>query len=370
MPDNFLKMFSVSGWVSRIGLILFLVFFPLKYGFYLGGDPFIMGTEFDSFLIEFPFSGIGIIVALIGEFLGKRLGRPLEQKQILWILGFVFFQTILTNFSLTPSYSVLLLIVWTIGLLVLGMPSVFLLNRSWKQLVLLYVLTIYSLIWLRNPEVSLYPQLLGAGWTWLIFSMHQFKVLTTRYLWSYVGLVLGGIVFSGWWSLLMTMLWLTSNVWLGTRKKMTSKKSWMIGLIISLATTIVLLSDGFSFSVGPLDRIYTFQQWLFGVGEGQYYFLFSSLGDISLDPDSWVTTWNGWIYLLLEKGLLGIAGVIWWLSLAAAWHHKVLPNFLFFCFLLLSPIFIASEQGILFISVLVFSLASPFPQSTESGHDH
>ena len=94
------------------------------------------------------------------------------------------------------------------------------------------------------------------GWTWLIIHLHRFKRLETRYLWSFVGIILGAVLLSGWWALLIGGLWLTSNMWLGKRHRMTSSVKWGIGILLSIIVGVgALYFQDLGFDLGPLDRV-------------------------------------------------------------------------------------------------------------------
>ena len=330
--------------------------FWLDLGIYLGGDAFYLGIVRPELEIVFPVCGFGILLAFFAQMI-KAHHYQVPKMSAVWMLLFMGVSTVLANFSLDPQTSIYFLIIWTIGFFAIACPRTFYLETADKQYVLLGSILLGMGIYLTTPQTLLSPYLLMVGILWLLLSLHSEKVIPFRYELSYILLLFLFLLQSPLFLTVGVLLWITSNVWLGKRKRMTSTIKWIVGSLFG----VILLGFSFSLygigevSMGNWQSLSGVKGFLFGVGEGQYLKTFAE-GVLSLDPSAWQFPSSGFLLILIEKGIVGVMLFLTWLFVPHTFkEHAPINSYLVFVCCLLTPLALTVESGILLLNVILFA---------------
>ena len=358
---------SLSHVLEVLGFHIFVWTFWLDLGIYLGGDALFLGKMLPELEVVFPVCGFGILLAFISQCL-KKNAFSVPKSGALWMLIFMGVSTMIANFSLSPQTSIYFLVIWTIGFFVMSCPRTFYLEGADKQCTLIGSICLGMGIYLTTPQTVLSPYLLMVGMLWLLISLHNEKVLSPRYLLSY-GIfgflfLLQSPLFLG----VGVLLWLTSNLWLGKRKRMTSSVKWLFGVVFGIGLLVFsfLMHGGLGLNVGNLEPVTHFSGFMFGAGEGQYLKTFVQHPTLILDPSLWVFPSSGFLLILIEKGLVGVTLFVSWLFIPRVFkEYAPVNSFLVFVCCLLTPLALTVESGILLLNVILFSHPSKNLESLE-----
>ncbi len=356
---SFLSREKTGLFFEVFGICFFLLLFWLPFGFFLGGDAYFLGKYDASLEVIFPYGGLGILFVFLGKFLSGT-SQKLLQKQILFILFFLAVFGISANFSLKPEVSILFLILWTIGFFSASFGNSFFIEKPWQQKVFLLGITLGYFFTKIVPEWDISGELLGIGALILsIFLSFSYAFRGRRFMILFLFWVifesqnLGIILFT-------IFLWMCASIWLPKYRKIERERSIVSPLILLVGLTI------YGFYQQVFDTSYSrvflpiFEQglsFIFGFGEGQFLIALQNFSSVFLIPEKMQIPQWGIITFFFEKGASGILLILFLCANAVAFQgrNKMFPAFLFFCFWMIVPDFLSSENGILLSLVFLFA---------------
>lgn len=356
--------------LEKIGISIFLLFFWLPNGFYLGGDAYFLGNYNASLEVIFPYSGIGILLVFWGKFLSKT-NILISQKQTLYFLFLLAVFGFSAIFSLNPETSILFLIIWSIGLFSATFGSSFFIEKKEEQklfflgILLGFIVSKYDFFTNLSEDLLAIASLILSIFLILNKSFKGKLLMLFTLFWIIFSSENLGLIF------LTVALLLFSRIWLPRTRK-TEEKNLVLVLLIFLVllTSIGFYQKIFIFS-SPQGILSIFKNWLnliFGFGEGQFLIALQNYSEIYLIPQKMIFPNWGIVLSFFEKGILGIF-LILILSFNSLLFQKkavFLPTILFFCFWLFSIDYLSTENGILLSLVFLFAKKEPFKKIINS----
>lgn len=354
------KLKTIGDWMERLGFVVFVFTFWIPGGFFLGGDPTFLGPFLPTLEIVFPWCGIGIFLLFFGRFLNQTNGR-LSQSQILFMLLFLGFFAIDAAFSTNPQASVLFLLVWAVAFLTSTMGETFFIKGALKRSLWALSMLIGFLFASFLPHVGISSEILGIGAVLgLVFLFHE------NYFWgrSLLLLIYLWIIFEMGIFLLFLLalfLLLTVKVWTPSFRRNIQKHEIGGGVVFIILLIIWGMWSGkfdLSFVWGWISG-WGGSVWnvLFGVGEGQYFVALQQFSQTYLIPKELVLPSSGYMFSLMEKGILGLGFVLSFLIVPTYLQEKKKYIFpiLFLIFFLFTTDLVSTENGILLLGAITFA---------------
>ncbi len=350
---------KIGAMAETLGFAIFALTFWWGQGFALGGNPTLLGPFRPELELIFPFCGIGLFLVFFGKMLAGTADK-LSPKEIIFVLGTLGFSAISSVFSLTPDISILFLILWTTGFLTMATGDTFLIlgkrkRWTWSAGILLGVLTLFFF-----PSAQGSEALLALGALWGMISILRDSPFSGRwfllFFWAWVIFEFGGtgLVF------LTTLIFFCSRLWLPRHAKSSAQYEWWGGLFFLFFLLVwSIFKNGIFLSFGPFISSFfsSISRVLFGVGEGQFLVGLQQFADQILLPSEMQLPTSGWLLAFFEKGLGGLIFLLLLLCAPILFskRKKIFPSVLFGLMLLFTPVLVATENGILFLAVLILT---------------
>jgi hypothetical protein len=338
------------------GELLFWLTWWLPVGLFLGGDPTMFGTFYSELEVIFPISGMGIVFWWLGQLiLSPKLNPQKIVFPLLWLLAW----GANTLFSLDPATSVSYLLVWGAGLLALGTQETFFavgVRRIFFGIGL--IAGFIAVHWF--PMVSVSSTLLSIGAVWGLIFLAWEPSFRGKFFWQLLFLM--GVFYTENLAIqLVALLVLVfGRRWFGVAS---GKKSpfWLALMVWGLIFGWQMSVNGpFLFHIQPYwTQIFSdWTQLFLGVGEGQFLVGLQQFSPVLLDSFQLRIPDSGAILTFFEHGAVGVILLVALLLFSNSNRPPFLSWWLLF-FWIFSPVFIAREEGIIFMLVL---LATQIPR--------
>jgi hypothetical protein len=332
------------------GELLFWLTWWLPLGFSLGGNPTAFGTFYSELAVVFPISAVGLILWWIGELLVSPSINP--QKIIfplLWLLAW----GANTLFSLDPVTSVSYLLIWAVGLLALGTKETFFAAGTRRIFFGIGLAAgLAASHWLSMLDVS--PALLSIGSVWGLIFLSWEPSFRGKIFWQLF--FLGGVFFTGNLAIQLAALLVLifGRRWFGV---VPGRKSpfWLAIIAWGSIFGWKLAENGpFIFHIQPYwtQIFHHWTQFLLGIGEGQFLIGLQRFSPTLLDSFQLRIPESGAILTFFEHGAVGVILLMALLLFANSKRPSFLSWWLVF-FWIFSPVFVAREEGFLFLLVLL-----------------
>lgn len=341
---------QLGEFLSIGGELLFWLTWWLPVGFSLGGDPTLFGVFHSELAVIFPLSGAGILLWWVGKlFLTSAINSQKILFPLLWLLAWganVFF-------SFDPSTSVAFLSVWAVGLLALGTGETFFatgIRRIFYGIGL--SIGFAALQWMPMLDVS--PLLLSIGSVWGLIFLCWEPSFRGKLLWQIF--FVAGVFFTHNLAVELAALFVLifGRRWFGVTS---GKKSpfWSALIMWGIIFGWKIAENGpFLFRIQPYwtDIFHTWTQFLLGVGEGQFLVGLQNFSPTLLDAFQLHIPQSGIMLTFFEHGIVGV----FLLGALLLFYNARRPSFLSWWlvfFWIFSSVFVAREEGILFLLVLL-----------------
>jgi len=349
----------IGEWLEKIGLAVFILSFWWTKGFHLNGDATFLGNFHQELEIIFPVCGIGIFLIFFGKFLSGTQ-KALSKNQLLFLLAFLGFSAIASVFSINPEVSILFLIIWATGFLSLSFGDSLIIKGIEKRFLLLLSILIGVFLQKVFPELGISMVLLGIGsLLGIVFAMKdkEFRgrfLLLLFYTWVVFETANFGLI------LFSLAVIFGAKFWLPRAMKNVQKELF-IPLIFLIGLSVWGIFQGnlnFDVSWGlPLEFFQKFKTLIFGAGEGQFLIALQDTAKNILLPENFQIPNSGFLLTLSEKGFGGVffLALLVFLPFVVSDKKKVFFSFLFLGLLVLTSELVATENGILFLTVFLLA---------------
>ncbi len=350
MNETYTWKQQIGEFLAVGGELLFWLTWWLPVGLFLGGDPTTFGTFYSELEVILPISGMGIILWWFGQLLSSpRLNPQKIVFPLLWLLAW----GANTLFSFDPATSVSYLFVWAVGLLALGTKETFFatgLRRIFFGIGL--GAGFIAVQWF--PMLNVSETLLSIGAVWGLIFLAWEPSFRGKFFWQ-LFLLIGVFYTENLAIQLVALLVLVfGRRWFGVSS---GKKSpfWLAlmawGIIFGWQISV---HGPFLFHMQPYwTQIFTdWTQLLLGVGEGQFLIGLQHFSPVLLDSFQLRVPDSGAILTFFEHGIVGVVLLISLLLFANSNRPPFLSWWLLF-FWIFSSVFIAREEGIIFMLVLL-----------------
>lgn len=342
-------------YIASLGFITFMCLFWLPFGFYLGGDPYFFGPFNAELLLTFPYAGVGIFLLFMGIFLQGKF-RNISENRLLYFLIFLMVVGVSSNFSIAPHFSILFLILWSIGFFGVVFNTVFWGDERWKQFVTLSGVIFGSVLAYYYPEWQISTDLIAIVSIYLMIFMKVSKnnlgEVTYLPLFGAIAMSqnIGLIIFSG-------LLWVTMPWWM-TRRQKQDIDVWHWVLFFIFLTCVILFYERPTMMLQSWAMPW-FSDWktfVVGLGEGQLTTALYNFSPIHILGNMPIATTSGIVKTFFEQGIVGVVLIIFLAINPFFFHQKklVMPIVLFLCFWILSIDFLGTTNGILLAMMFLF----------------
>lgn len=332
------------------GELLFWLTWWLPVGFFLGGDPTLFGMFHSELSVIFPLSGIGILFWWLGELL---LSPTIKPQKILFPLFWLLAWGANVFFSFDPTVSVMFLLVWAVGLLALGTGETFFatgIRRIFFGIGL--AAGFAALHWMPVLDVS--PVLLSIGAVWGLIFLSWEPSFRGKFFWQIFFLAGVFLTHNLAVELAALLVLVFGRRWFGVTS---GKKSpfWAALMIWGIIFGWKIAENGpFLFRIQPYwtEIFHNWTQLLLGVGEGQFLVGLQTFSPTLLDAFQLHIPQSGIMLTFFEHGIVGAL----LLGALLLFYNAKRPSFLswwLIFFWMFSPVFVAREEGILFLLVLL-----------------
>ncbi|MBT3349496.1 hypothetical protein HN954_01515 [bacterium] len=369
--------------LGAVGVTLFLLTFWLPIGFPLGGEAAVFGFFLPELEVIFPLCGVGVLCVFFGQFLSKTQKKPASNHILFWLIWLVL-SVVAAFFVWSPEKSILFLLIWITGILASTSNGVFFLKNSvWHLIFSASILTGILIakifpgtaeFWFGQfgffpagvPELlrdfSISMELLGMGAVLgILFLAAEEKTwwqLLLFVFYAWVAAESGNFVIV---SLAFFTLFLGRRFFFSkTREQRDLGPFWG-----PLAVLSFFIGWGFFEEIFSLDfsqffpQIRSISQWIFGVGEGQFFTALQRFSETILTPDAFQFPTSGMSLVLAERGIVGVVLTAVFLFSGKFCRRQktwILPIFLLL-FLFGSAAAVGTENGILFLAIFALTEA-------------
>lgn len=332
------------------GELLFWLTWWAPIGFSFAGDPTLFGAFRPELSVLFPISGIGILLWWSGKLM---LSPQLNPQKILFPLLWLLAWGINVFFSFDPASSVAYLLVWAVGLLSLGTQETFFATGRRRIFFGLgLAMGFAALQWLPMLHVS--ASLLSIGAFWGLIFLAWEPSFRGKFLWQLF--FMAGVFFTHNLAVELAALLVLvfGRRWFGVTS---GKKSpyWGAIMLWGLIFGWKIAENGpFIFHMQPYWTE-IFQNWtqlFLGVGEGQFLVGLQHFSPTLLDTFQLQIPQSGVLLTFFEHGILGILLLGILILFCTSKRPSFLSWWLVF-FWMFSSVFVAREEGILFLLVLL-----------------
>ena len=332
------------------GELLFWLTWWLPVGLFLGGDPTTFGTFYSELEVILPISGIGLILWWFGQLLASPKLNP--QKiifPIMWLMAW----GANALFSFDPGTSISYLLVWAVGLLALGTKETFFAIGLRRIFFGIGIAAGFAAVhWFPMLDVS--GILLSIGAVWGLVFLAWEPHFRGKFFWQL--LFLAGVFYTESLAIqsVALLVLLFGRRWFGVSS---GKKSpfWLALMVWGIFFGWQLSANGpFVFHMQPYwTQIFSdWTQLLLGVGEGQFLVGLQHFSSVLLDPFQLRIPGSGAILTFFEHGIVGVILFVSLILFANSNRPPFLSWWLLF-FWVFSSVFVAREEGIIFLLVLL-----------------
>jgi hypothetical protein len=354
-------MNEASTWKQKIGEflavggeLLFWLTWWLPIGFALGGNPTVFGAFYSELAVVLPISGAGLILWWIGKLI---LAPRLNPQKIIFPLIWLILWGANAFFSFDAATSVSYLLVWAVGLLALGTKETFFATGARRIFFGIGLASGFAAIyWMPALDVS--PALLSIGAVWGLIFLSWESPFLGKLFWQI--LFLAGAFFSGNLAIQLAalMVLIFGRRWFDVTS---GKKSpyWLAIMVWGMVFGWKLAENGpFILKIQPYwtQIFHNWTQLFLGVGEGQFLVGLQRFSPTLLDAAQLRIPESGAILTFFEHGIVGVILLLILFLFSNSKRPPFLSWWLVF-FWIFSPVFVAREEGIIFLLVFLATQA-------------
>jgi hypothetical protein len=345
-----------------VAFLIFVFFFWLNWGFFLGGDSTILGPRIESMEVVFPLFGVGILIAFFSNFSQYFKKRILikSPQLILFFCIFLSVFTILSLFSFQPKTSIVFVILWAISVFSTMASNTFFVQKKWQKISLLLGILLGIFIARFFPEIRISKDLIAAA---AILTAIFFAKEEDYFLKIFLPVMMAGVIFwAGNFGIIIFAIFIfwTSKIWGREFRKRGTSPLFLPTILLLGATIYAVINNHFSISLlgnFPFQFFKIPLNLFFGAGEGQFFVIMSNFSAEFLRTSNFVFPQSGLFVSLVETGILGVLFTTFFIFSPQLFgkQKSFFYSVLFFGFWILSPEFFNFSNGILFSSVFLFA---------------
>lgn len=340
----------VGDFVASIGEMIFWLTWWCPLGLTLGGNPTLFGEFRPELEVILPISALGILLWWAGKLFGSTKVDP---QQIIFPLLWIIAWGLGSIFSIDPTTSIKFLLIWMVGLLALGTGATFFASGIRRIFFSIGLAAGFAAVYFV-PELNVSRELLSLGAVWGLMFLAWEPKFYGKFFWQAAYLLAVFQTHNLAILIAALLLLMFGRRWFGVRSGRRSPYWMAIATWGALFGWQMAEKGPFLLRIQPFWReiLTDWQQLIFGAGEGQFLVALQKYSDTILEMTTLRLPDSGAILTFFEHGAFGLVLLLGLLIFA----NNKRPNFMSWWlvfFWIFTPSFVAREEGILFLLVLL-----------------